>query len=473
MWLLLVSTLRRSAIRSRSTYARFGSFAAAEKGRGQSDRDLGAIGSAVVGVLAVGASGLGLWLVPSSPSFPGSSLYFADSDLAQKEPDLRIVSNDAKIEKKPKFLFPDSYRRRVFFNYEKRIRLRSPPEKIFEYFATSKNTKGEICMTPADFMRAVVTVFPPSESNIVREGYLRGERVPGELHCAPSSFFMLFDTDSDGLISFPEYIFFVTLLSIPESSFSVAFKMFDLDNNGEIEREEFKKVIGLMRSYNRQGVSHSNGLRFGLKVGGFIENGGLLQSFFGKDGTGCLQHDTFVQFLRDLHDEIVRLEFAHYDFKSRGTISAKDFALSMVASADMNHINKLLDQVDELDNNPSVRDIRITFEEFKAFAELRKRLKPLTLAIFSYGKVNGLLTKQDFIRAASHVCGVSLTENVVEIIFHIFDTNRDGSLSSEEFLRAVQRRETDIREPSSTGIMGLLSCWLHCRRHCSSSQLFG
>lgn len=73
----------------------------------------------------------------------------------------------------------------------------------------------------------------------------------------------------------------------------------------EIKREEFMKVIGLMHSYNRQGVSHSNGLRFGLKVGGFIENGGLLQSFFGKDGTGCLQHDTFVQFLRDLHDEVL------------------------------------------------------------------------------------------------------------------------------------------------------------------------
>jgi len=28
------------------------------------------------------------------------------------------------------------------------------------------------------------------------------------------------------------YIFFVTLLSIPESSFAVAFKMFDTDNNG-------------------------------------------------------------------------------------------------------------------------------------------------------------------------------------------------------------------------------------------------
>ncbi|KAL8126094.1 hypothetical protein AgCh_013396 [Apium graveolens] len=63
-------------------------------------------------------------------------------------------------------------------------------------------------------------------------GSLKGEWSPGDLQCAPSEFFMLFDTNNDGLISFSEYIFFVTLLSIPESSFSVAFKMFDLDNNG-------------------------------------------------------------------------------------------------------------------------------------------------------------------------------------------------------------------------------------------------
>lgn len=59
-------------------------------------------------------------------------------------------------------------------------------------------------MTPGDLMRAVVPVFPPSESGLVREGFLRGEPQPGDLHCAPSEFFMLFDTNSDGLISFPE-----------------------------------------------------------------------------------------------------------------------------------------------------------------------------------------------------------------------------------------------------------------------------
>lgn len=102
---------------------------------------------------------------------------------------------------------------------------------------------------------------------------------------------------------------------------------------------------------------------------------------------------------------MLRLEFAHYDYRSQGSISAKDFALSMVASADMSHINKFLDRVEELNDEPRLRDVRISFDEFKNFAELRKKLQPFTLAIFSYGKsVNGLLSKDDFKRAAKHVC---------------------------------------------------------------------
>lgn len=101
--------------------------------------------------------------------------------------------------------------------------------------------------------------------------------------------------------------------------------------------------------------------------------------------------------------QILRLEFAHYDYKLRGTISAKDFALSMVASADMCHLNKLLDRADKLNGEPHLKDLRITLEEFKSFAELRKKLRPFSLALFSYGKVNGLLTRDDFQRAASHV----------------------------------------------------------------------
>ncbi|KAM1664359.1 hypothetical protein ACFXTN_039892 [Malus domestica] len=247
--------------------------------------------------------------------------------------------------------------------------------------------------------------------------------------------------------------FFVTLLSIPESSFSVAFKMFDLDDSRQIDKEEFKKVMALMRACNRQGAYHRDGLRTGLKVNGSVEDGGLVEYFFGNDGKDSLEIDKFVKFLRDLQDEMVRLEFSHYDYKLRGTILAKDFALSMVASADMSHLSNLLDRVEELSNKPHLRDVRITFEEFKNSAELRKKLQPFSLALFSNGKANGMLTREDFQCAAAHVCGVSLTDNVVEIVFQLFDFNQDGNLSLDEFVRVLQRWGMDVAQEVETGIM--------------------
>ncbi|KAI4376180.1 hypothetical protein MLD38_013970 [Melastoma candidum] len=362
----------------------------------------------------------------------------------------------------PNYLFGDAYRRRVFFNYEKRIRLRSPPEKVFAYFASVRTPKGELLMKPGDLMRAVVPVFPPSESHVVRDGYLFGERSPGELYCAPSEFFLLFDMNSDGLISFKEYIFFVTLLSIPESSFSVAFKMFDLNNNGDIDKEEFKKVMNLMRAHNRQGAHHRDGLRTGFKVSGTVKEGGLLKYFFGEDGQERLPHDKFLRFMGDLRSEILNLEFDHYDYHSQGTISAQDFALSLVASADMGHLHKLLDRVDELGKKSHLKGIRITRDEFKSFAELRRKLQPFSLAIFSFGEVNGLLTKRDFQRAALQVCDVALSDNVVEVIFQVFDANRDGNISSKEFVRVVHKRQKDIAHPVGEGLAGILSCVQNC-----------
>lgn len=420
------------------------------------------------GVLIAGSCiGFCYWVSSSSGTSPFLSFANCPEETWPSSDDLQASTRG----KKRNFLVGDAYRRRIFFNYERRIRLQSPPEKVFDYFSSVRRPSGEVLMTPADLMRAVVPVFPPSESDRVREGYLRGERIPGDLYCPPSKFFMLFDMNNDGLISFPEYIFFVTLLSIPESSFEVAFKMFDLDNNGEIDQEEFRKVMALMRSQSRQGTQHRDGKRVGLKVKDSVEEGGLLEYFFGKDGQEKLKHGRFVQFLKDLHDEILRLEFSHYDTRSVGTISAKDFALSLVASADMCHLNKLLDRVDEIDGEPSLRDLRISFQEFKDFAELRKMLQSFSLAIFSYGKVKGLLTKRDFQRAASQVCGISITSNVVDIIFHLFDANRDGNLSSKEFIRAVERCESNGAQVREAGVKGLISCWSSCASSCNSSKL--
>jgi len=66
------------------------------------------------------------------------------------------------------------------------------------------------------------------------------------------------------------------------------------------------------------------------------------------------------------------------------------------------------------------------------------------------------------------VCGVCITDKVVDIIFHVFDANRDGNLSVSEFVRVVQRRE-DIS--SGSGFKGLITCWLNCVKNCPTTNL--
>lgn len=51
------------------------------------------------------------------------------------------------------------------------------------------------------------------------------------------------------------------------------------------------------------------------------------------------------------------------------------------------------------------------------------------------------------------VCGIALSDDVVEIIFHVFDSNQDGNLSLDEFVTVLSQRERDIAQPVGTGIM--------------------
>jgi len=96
--------------------------------------------------------------------------------------------------------------------------LRRPPvAQVFEYFASVSKKDGAKFMVPADMMRACVPVFAPEGSDAVKSGGLGADSKKGKQKKSlkTSKFFQLFDTDGDGLIDFPEYIFFVRALPFP------------------------------------------------------------------------------------------------------------------------------------------------------------------------------------------------------------------------------------------------------------------
>lgn len=105
-----------------------------------------------------------------------------------------------------------------------------------------------------------------------------------------------------------------------------------------------------------------------------------------------------------------------------------------------------------------MQTFRISMEMVNECLLLLLHVTPFVITICNESFLNclvGILTQ-------FQVCGISLTDNVVEVIFHIFDFNQDGNLSSKEFVRALRRRENDIANPEGDGLMGLLSCCHNC-----------
>ena len=64
------------------------------------------------------------------------------------------------------------------------------------------------------------------------------------------------------------------------------------------------------------------------------------------------------------------------------------------------------------------------------------------------------------------ICHAPISDAVVDIIFHIFDTNGDGVLSMDEFLGVLQRRERDIADPTEAGFVQFVKCMVGCASNC-------
>lgn len=96
---------------------------------------------------------------------------------------------------------PASRADRIRGSYENKVRFFSSPEKVFEVFSHTKTESGELRMSYADFLHAL-TPYTHGELTHCSEKYLEqnNEKIKHVI-----------DYDGDGSISFPEFIFFLTI----------------------------------------------------------------------------------------------------------------------------------------------------------------------------------------------------------------------------------------------------------------------
>ena len=130
----------------------------------------------------------------------------------------------------------ESFQDAVTSSYESRVRAFSSPEKVFNMFA-SVTKNGEAQMTAEDFVRSLSARRSRQD-----------EAKAVKLSAAGKRLFQLVDTNGDGVVSFHEYVFFMTLISIPESKMRHCFNMFDTDSSGYLDSHEFTNMMAVLKA---------------------------------------------------------------------------------------------------------------------------------------------------------------------------------------------------------------------------------
>jgi len=330
----------------------------------------------------------------------------------------------------------ETWQQRQMGFYENRLRSLSHPQKVFNYFASIKKD-GESYMRTIDFIFSLLPYFPNvSENSPVRTREVIKERIKQK---CPSSleFFRMVDTNGDGLISYQEYIFFLMLLSTPESQFHAAFRMFDEDGNNYLDFEEFQRMLDFVSS----GVKHRMGKR--EKSHRLSRRVGLVSYLFGPDGTSQCSYDTFKSFLQKLHYEVMKLEFFSYEVDQNDAISLQDFACVMVNYAHSIELNELLERIKKIP--PSNQ--RVSFQQFCQFDQIVSNLTNIQYAINLFSQIQSssdtnspAFAKSDFKRAVQAATNINVPDFLIDLLYYLFDANNDGRLDNEELLKVLQGR---------------------------------
>ncbi|XP_063290746.1 calcium uptake protein 1, mitochondrial [Pelobates fuscus] len=364
--------------------------------------------------------------------------------------------------KKPRTGFRD----RKVMEYENRIRAYSTPDKIFRYFATLKviheSGESEVFMTPQDFVRSITPNEKQPENLGLDQFIIKrydGKKISQEREKFADEGSIFFTLGECGLISFSDYIFLTTVLSTPQRNFEIAFKMFDLNGDGEVDMEEFEQVQSIIRSQTSMGMRHRDRSTTGntLKTG---FSSALTTYFFGADLKGKLTIKNFLEFQRKLQHDVLKLEFERHD-PVDGRITERQFGSMLLAYSGVQS-KKLTLMLKQLKKRFKDGE-GLTFEEVENFFTFLKNINDVDTALSFYHMAGASLDKVTMQQVARTVAKVELSDHVCDVVFALFDCDGNGELSNKEFIAIMkQRLMRGLEKPKDMGFTRLMRAMWKC-----------
>ncbi|KAJ1358950.1 Calcium uptake protein 1, mitochondrial [Parelaphostrongylus tenuis] len=325
-------------------------------------------------------------------------------------------------------------------------------------------------MTPEDFLRSITPgVMQPRKYGLDSFKIYHPDKYKHNFSDETSIFYKL---GENGLISYSDYLFLMTLLSTSPSDFVLAFKIFDINGDGELDKDEFLKVQHLIMSQTKVGQRHRDHISHNasFRVG---PNSALARYFFGEDGKKTLSASKFLEFQKSLYDDILRMEFERRDALDGvdGLIKESSFGEHLLMYA------RIPDKKQKIMLKRLKKKFKhgkgVTFEETRAFFEFLYYIEDIDMALY-FHRLAGLPIDAQFLqRVAKKITNVELSDHVVDIIITLFDDNMDGKLSNNELIAVMRRRmRRGLETPRDTGLIRLLDALATCGKRAYQASPF-
>jgi len=320
--------------------------------------------------------------------------------------------------------------------YENRIRQHLPPDQIFNYFSTfmvqkQTGTRSTVMMTPMDLFNAV-TPESPGHSDVGDGAAGAGNYITVtadelgaglDMKRSPLENSMLNKIGDNGLLTYDDFCFLLTILSTPTRYVETAFKLFDITGDGNLEAKEFE-ILASKLSFTAGGFGRQ------IEVDQNTESG-LMNYLFGKDRTKTVSKEAFFEFYNHLQDELIELEFREYDKENTGRISEEDLGKFFMKHSNIppKAKNRMLKRVKK--EWPSKKR-GVSLPSFKNLYKTLAGGEDLERAVYFMDEGKGL--DYDQVRRVSHWVTTEelLSDHVARVIFVLLDDDQNGYLTKDE-----------------------------------------
>lgn len=401
---------------------------------------------------------------------------FTKEEAEHSEDSLESTSEDSEGEdagaEEPRKKKRVGFRDRKIIEYENRIRAFSTPDKIFRYFATVKLVqktangaeKTVVYMTPDDLLRSLTPgMQQPNGLGLDQFKKYDPKNTSSKLELALDEDSIFYKLGSSGLISFSDFIFLLTVLSTSRRHFEIAFRMFDLNGDGDVDYEEFDKVATLIRNQTSIGARHRDHANTGNTFKGV--NSALSTYFFGFNLKEKLTIEKFLDFQQQLQQEILSLEFRRKGPDENGLIHESEFAELLLAYGGYptNKKAKMLKRVKKAFKGDA--SIGISRDDYLKFFHFLNNINDVDTALTFYHIAGASIDPATLKHVARTVAHVQLSDHVVNVVFTLFDDNNDGQLSNREFVAVMKNRlQRGLEKPKDTGFVKLIASMFKCAK---------